>query len=209
MKVFLRYFFIILSVAIVGILFWASFEKLIKLALVSSVPDGHYPQRIDYHYKDHLFLAYLHIIPGMLFLVLGAHQLIPYFRKRNYPRHRFIGKAFLILSAIIFITAIILGVFYPFGDSIESTVTVIFGIYLLFCTYKAYRSARGQQFVAHRNWVTRIYFIAIAVSTIRGIMALLVAQDVGNLQSVFGISFLFAFVIHAFFVEIWIKYLAD
>lgn len=209
MKVFFRYFFIVLSIAIVGILFLASLEKLINLSLVSSVPDGHIPQRIDLHYKDHLLLAYLHIIPGMLFLLLGAHQLIPYFRIRNYPRHRLIGKLFLILSAIIFSTAIILGVMYPFGDYLESIVTFIFGIFLLFCTYRAYRSARDQQFVAHRNWVTRIYFIAIAVSTIRGLAALFIALGLGNLQTVFGLAFLSAFVIHAFVVELWIKYLAD
>jgi uncharacterized membrane protein len=209
MKVFFRYFFIVLSVAIVGILFWASLEKLINLSLVSSVPDGHVPQRIDLHYKDHLLLAYVHIVPGMLFLLLGAHQLIPYFRKRNYPRHRLIGKLFLILSAIIFSTAIVLGVVYPFGDYLESIVTVVFGIFLLFCTYRAYQSARGQQFIAHRNWVTRIYFIAIAVSTIRGLVALCIISGLGNMQSVFGLAFLIAFVIHTFLVELWIKYLAD
>lgn len=208
MKVFLRYFFIVLSVAIAGILFWASTEKLINLSLMSHPPDGHYPNKIDIHYKSHLALAYLHIIAGMLFLILGAHQLIPYFRSRNYPRHRLIGKIFLILSAIIFITAIILGAFYPFGDWLESTVTVIFGLFLLFCTYKAYITARGQQFNAHRNWVTRIYFVALAVSTIRGITALFLTTTDATMESIFGISFLFAFVLHAFFVEIWIRYLA-
>jgi len=208
MKVFLRYFFTVLGIAIAAILFWASMLKLIHLGLMSNPPDGHFPTKIDLHYKNHILLAYLHIVPGMLFIVLGAHQLIPFFRNKNFPRHRLIGKLFLMVSTLIFFTAIVLGVFYPFGDWLESVVTVVFGVYLLFCTYKAYATARNQQFNAHRNWVTRVYFIALAVSTIRGIMALLLATNDTSMQSVFGISFLLAFVLHAFLVEVWIRYLA-
>jgi len=71
-------------------------------------------------------LVYIHIIPGLIFLILGGYQLIPYFRKKNYKIHRFIGKIFLVLSAIIFSTAIVLALFYTFGDWIESIVTLIF-----------------------------------------------------------------------------------
>lgn len=209
MKVFFRYFFVILSIAIAGILLWASLEKLIKLYLVGIVPDGHVPLPVDRHYVDHLWLGYLHIVPGMLFLLLGSYQLIPYFRKKNYKLHRRIGKVFLLLSSLVFITAIVLGLFYPFGNWIESAVTVVFGTFLLYCTYKAYRAARGLQFVAHRNWVTRLYFVALSVSTIRGLAALFITVGMGDLRSVFGISFLVAFVLHAFMVEIWIRYLAD
>jgi uncharacterized membrane protein len=208
MKVFLRYFLISLSVLIVCILFLASLEKLIKLSLLISAPDGHFPNPEDLHYKDHLILGYLHIIPGMLFLILGAHQIIPYFRNKNFPRHRLIGKVFLLLSALIFITAIVLSIFYPFGDWIETVVSTIFGSFLLYCTYKAYNTARNQQFNAHRNWVTRIYFVAIAVATIRGIIGLFLATTDATLQSIFGISFLLAFILHALLVEIWIRYLA-
>ena len=209
MKPFFRYLFPILGGAVAAILLAASIEKLINLALMTYPPEGHVPKTIDLFYQDHLVLAYFHIIPGILFILLGGHQLIPYFRTRNYGLHRKAGRIFLLYSAVLFITAIPLGVFYPFGDWIESTVTVAFGIFLLYCTYKAYKSARGLQFVAHRNWVTRLYFVALSVSTVRGLASLFIVTGVGDLRSVFGISFLFAFVLHAFLVEIWIRYLAD
>jgi len=205
-KTILRYFFIILSVSIVLILLWASIDRLVKLYSVSQNPELFSKESIEYHYRNHLLLAYIHIIPGILFLVLGGYQLIPYFRKRNYKVHRFIGKIFLLLSTVILSTAIVLA-FMPFGNWLESMVTFIFGSYLLFCTYKAYYTARNRKFVAHRNWVTRIYFVTIAVSTIRGIVALFVITANQKMQDMFGISFLIAFLLQFLFVEIWIKYL--
>lgn len=209
MKVFFRYLFILGSISIVLILLWASVDKLVRLSAMYNVSNGHIVQAVDLHYQGHLWLAYLHIIPGLLFLALGAYQLIPYFRVRNYPIHRTVGKLFLLLSLVIFSTAIVLAIIYPFGDWLETITTILFGSFLLFCTYKAYTAARSLQFQAHRNWVTRIYFIAIAVSTIRGIVGLFMATGNYTMQEIFGISFLLAFALHFFLVELWIKYLAD
>jgi predicted membrane protein DUF2306 len=208
MKVFFRYFFIILSIAIVLVLLFTSIYRLMILYSVGQNPELFFKDSIDYHFRDHLLLGYIHIIPGILFLILGGHQLIPYFRKSNYGRHRLIGKIFLLLSAVIFGSAIILGARFPYGDWMESTVTVIFGSFLLYCTYKAYRTARNKEFIAHRNWVTRIYFIAIAVSTIRGIIALFMITGDTSMQEVFGLAFFIAFVIHLVLVETWIRFLA-
>lgn len=208
MKKFFRYFFIVVSSALVLILLLASIYRLFQLHLVSIDPDLFSQNSIEFFYINHLLLAYIHIIPGLIFLILGGYQLIPYFRKKNYKIHRFIGKIFLVLSAIIFSTAIVLALFYTFGDWIESIVTLIFGIFLLFCTYKAYTTAREKRFIEHSNWVTRIYFIALSVSTLRGIIGLFTTLGDDTLQSSFGKSFLIAFVLHTFMVELWIKYLS-
>jgi hypothetical protein len=40
-------------------------------------------------------------------------------------------------------------------------------------------------------------------------VAIFMATGSDSMQSIFGISFLFAFVLHAFLVEIWIRYLAN
>ncbi len=209
MKPFFRYLLITVSIAIVLILLWASLDKLINLHGMNSGTMSFTEGSIENHYKNHLILGYIHIIPGIIFLILGAYQLIPYFRKKNYSIHRILGKVFLLISVVIFTTAIILALFYPFGNYLESTVTLIFGTYLLFCVYKAYQTARNKQFVSHRNWVTRIYFIAISVSTIRGVIALFMVKGAESMQSIFGVSFLIAFLLHFTVVELWIRYLAD
>ena len=208
MKNFFRYVFIVGSIAIVLILVGASVEKLFKLNAMDTgsmlFPEG----SIEHHYKNHLLLGYLHIVPGLAFLVLGGHQIIPYFRLRNYPLHRTLGKVFLLLSALLFSTAIVLGPFYPFGNILESVVTLVFGLYLLFATYKAYSAARNKQFEVHKKWVTRLYFVALSVSTIRGIIALFMIQGAQTMQAIFGLAFLLAFILHFILVEIWIRYLA-
>lgn len=208
MKNFFRYVFIVGSIAIVFILVGASVEKLFKLHAMDTgrmiFPEG----SIEHHYKNHLLLGYLHIIPGLAFLVLGGYQIIPYFRLRNYPLHRTLGKVFLLLSALLCSTAIVLGLIYPFGNWLESSVTLLFGLYLLYATYKAYSAARNKQFDTHKNWVTRLYFVALSVSTIRGIIALFMIQGTESMQSIFGMAFLLAFILHFILVEIWIRYLA-
>jgi uncharacterized membrane protein YidH (DUF202 family) len=138
MKLFFRYTFIAIGTIAVLILLWASIIKLYNFHTVSLQPELFNTNSIEYHYLNHLLLGYLHIIPGIIFLVLGAYQFIPYFRNNYRKLHRFIGKVFLFLAAIIFITAIVLAVFVPFGNWLETIVTIVFGIYLLYGTYKAY-----------------------------------------------------------------------
>jgi uncharacterized membrane protein len=188
-------------------LLWASIEKLINFHRQFNNPNLFSKDSIEYFYKDHILLGYLHIIPGLFFLVIGGYQFIPYFRKRNYKLHRLIGKLFLILSTLIFLTAIILALFFPFGNWIESVVTLVFGSFLLYCVYKAYISAKNKRIKEHQNWVIRIYFIAIAVSTIRGTIALFMVFGNETLKSSFGKSFLIAFLVHLFFVEFYIRVL--
>lgn len=208
MKIFLKYTFIAFGTIAVLILLWASTLKLYNLHSVSVEPELFNTNSIEYHYINHLLLGYLHIIPGILFLVLGAYQFIPFFRDKYLKLHRFTGKVFILLAAIIFITAIVLAVFVPFGDMLETIVTIIFGAYLLYGTYKAYIYAKAKKINLHQKWVTRVYFIAIAVSTIRGIIALFMNFADYTLKEAFGISFFLAFILHLIGVEIWIRFLA-
>ncbi len=208
MKIFFRYTFIVFGTIVVLILLWASIIKLYSLHTVSVQPELFNTNSIEYHYRSHLLLGYLHIIPGIIFLVLGAYQFIPYFRNKYIKLHRFIGKVFLFLAAIIFITAIALALFVPFGNWLETLVTIFFGSYLLYGTYKAYVYAKARKIKLHQKWVTRVYFIAIAVSTIRGIIALFTFFADYTLKEAFGISFLLAFILHFILVEIWIRFLA-
>ncbi|MDX1471101.1 MAG: hypothetical protein R3213_06360, partial [Flavobacteriaceae bacterium] len=95
MRKLLRYLFIVVSTIIVLILIWASIDKLYKLQSLQHNPQLFATDSIDFFYRDHILLAYIHILPGLLFLVLGGYQLIPFFRRKNYKLHRIIGKIFL------------------------------------------------------------------------------------------------------------------
>ncbi len=208
MKVFFRYALIVFIIIAVLILLWFSIVKLIALSQVNLNPELFDSEGIEYHYKNHLALGYLHIIPGIVFLLLGSYQFIPFFRNNHRKTHRLIGKLFLILSAIISLTAILLALFVPYGDLLESSVTLVFGIYLLVGTYKSYYFAKKKNFKEHQIWVTRVFFVALAVSSIRGIIALLMIFRDYSLKESFGISFLLAFILHFIMVEIWIRFLA-
>jgi uncharacterized membrane protein len=208
MKVFFRYAFIAFSILAVIILLWFSILKLATLVQINVNPELFDPKGIEYHYKNHLVLGYLHIIPGIVFLILGSYQFIPFFRNHYRKTHRLVGKLFLLLSAVISITAILLALFVPYGNWLESSVTLVFGIYLLIGTYYSYQFAKKKNFIEHQNWVTRVFFVSLAVSSIRGIIALFMVFGNYTLKESFGISFLLAFILHFILVEIWIRFLA-
>lgn len=207
MKPFLRIAFLTYGSIAALILLWASFTSLSDLIQVYKHPEIYHPESIQHHYKNHIALGFLHIVPGMLFILLGGYQFIPYFRNDFKKTHRRVGKIFLTLSAVISISAIILAIYYPFGNMLETLVTLVFGSYLLFATNKAYYFAKKRKIYTHINWVARVYFVALSVSTIRGIIALFMAFGNYTLKEAFGISFLLAFLLHFFLVEIWIRYL--
>ena len=208
MKIFLRYLFVLYGTIAVLILLWASFLKLYKLHKVTIHPELFSINSIEFHYLNHLLLGYLHIIPGIIFIALGSYQFIPYFRNKNRSLHRLAGKIFLILSAIISITAIALAVFVPFGNMLETITIFIFGIYLLYGTFKSFIYAKAKNFKLHQKWVIRVFFISIAVSSMRGIIALFMNFANYTLKEAFGISTLLAFILHLILVEIWITYLS-
>jgi uncharacterized membrane protein len=208
MKVFFRYAFIAFSIIAVIILLWFSILKLVTLSQINVNPELFDSKGIEYHYKTHVVLGYFHIIPGILFLILGSYQFIPFFRNHYRKIHRLVGILFLLLSAVISITAIILALFVPYGNWLESSVTLVFGTYLLTGTYYSYHFARLKNFKEHQKWVTRVFFVALAVSTIRGFIALFTVFGNYTLKESFGISFLLAFILHFLMVEIWIRFLA-
>ncbi|WP_143959784.1 DUF2306 domain-containing protein [Litoribacter populi] len=196
---------ILLTLFLVGLLIFAAITELRLMIAVQS--DGELKASRSFQYQYPLFniLAFLHIIVGLIFLLTGGYQLIPFFRKRFYKTHRVVGRIFLGASLIVASTAILLGIFYPYGDILESVTSTVFGFYILVGTYWAYTHARKRNFVHHQKWVIRVYFIALSVATIRIVAGLGIAITGRSLEEVLGISFVIAFLIHLLAVESWIK----
>lgn len=205
MRKFIKYTLYVTAFFLIGLMFFASISKIQDMIAVKKNSDLFDKTSIQFHYRTNQFVAYLHIIFGMLFLITGAYQLIPFFRNKYRHVHRFIGKLFLTISFFVSSSAIVMAIYFPFGDRIETATTLIFGGYLLTGTYYAYTNARNRNIIEHKKWVLRVYFVSLSIATIRIVAGIGIALTGNNLSDMLGISFAIAFLLHFVIVESWIR----
>ena len=70
--------------------------------------------QLDAHFANHVTLTLAHILPAMLFMVLGPLQFIRSLRSKYPQIHRWSGRIFLTASAIVGVT----GLTMAFGKTI-------------------------------------------------------------------------------------------
>ncbi|MBT0811588.1 DUF2306 domain-containing protein [Litoribacter ruber] len=115
-----KYSLVLLTILLVALLMHASISELKLLVAVQSDEELKASKSFQYQYPLFHVLAFLHIPVGLIFLVTGGYQFIPVFRKRYHQTHKTVGRIFLVSSLIVSSTAITMGIFYPYGNYLES-----------------------------------------------------------------------------------------
>jgi len=151
------------------------------------------------------FLTYLHIIPGVLFLVLTPLQFSKKIRARNIQTHRVTGWVIAICAFIIGITALIMSFKMAIGGTVETAATVTFALFFLFALFKALYHIRKKEIFFHREWMIRMFAIGLAIATVRPIVGLFFAFSKLSPHQFFGIAFWIGFMLHLFVAEIYIR----
>ncbi len=163
---------------------------------------------------DDLFARYpiltlMHILPGMLFMILGPLQFSSTIRARHLRWHRLSGRVFVICGLIIGATALVMGFGMPaIGGAIQAAATALFGSFFLFALCKAIWHIRHREIALHREWMIRAFSIGLAVATIRPIVGVFFATSpLTGLtpREFFGIAFWIGFVLHLIAAEAWIR----
>jgi uncharacterized membrane protein len=121
----------------------------------------------DQRYVAHPWLAYLHILPGALYLFLAPLQLAYWFRHRHYPVHRRVGRVLATAGIVTGLFAVIFGGRLAFGGLAEASAAVVFGLWFLTCLVFAVRAIRTHDIVNHRRWMIRAFATAVGVGTVR------------------------------------------
>jgi uncharacterized membrane protein len=162
---------------------------------------------------DHLFAHYpvltlIHIVPGLLFMILGPFQFNSTIRAR-YPRwHRVNGRIFLICSLVIGISALVMSFGMPaIGGVNQAAATIVFGTFFLFALCKAFWHIRRREIALHREWMIRAFAVGLAVATIRPIVGIFFATSrLTGLtpHEFFGTAFWLGFVLQLMAAEAWI-----
>jgi uncharacterized membrane protein len=154
-------------------------------------------------------LTLVHIVPGMLFMILGPLQFSSTIRARHLRWHRWSGRVFFVCALVIGISALVMSFGMPaIGGVSQAAATTLFGSFFLFALCKAFWHIRRREIALHREWVIRAFAIGLAVATIRPIVGVFFATSpLTGLtpREFFGIAFWIGFVLHLIAAEAWIR----
>lgn len=175
---------------------------------------GSNPVAAQFAALDGLFASYavltlIHILPGLLFMILGPLQFSSTLRARHLNWHRRLGRVYMICALIIGITALVMSFAMPaVGGITQAVATTLFSILFLFALGKAFWHVMQRQIALHREWMIRAFAIGLAVATIRPIIGLFFATSVFSgltPRDFFGIAFWIGFMLHVIAAEVWIQ----
>jgi uncharacterized membrane protein len=169
------------------------------------------PEDFEARYVAHPWLAYLHMTPGVLYLLGAPLQLSERFRTKHYTLHRRLGRVLVAAAMISVILAIVFGLRFPWGGTPEAIATAVFGSWLLICLLLAVRAIRRDDVINHRRWMIRAFATGVAVGTIRIWLGLLfgtgVLFGIGVLDfhNSFAAAFCIGLSLHVLAAEWWIR----
>jgi uncharacterized membrane protein YozB (DUF420 family) len=160
----------------------------------------------DRRYAEHPVLAYPHILPGVVYLILAPFQISRRFRNRHLGLHRRMGRVLVPVGIVSGLFGVIFGILFSFGGVAEASASVVFGSWFVFALAFAYQHIRAGDTVGHRRWMIRAFAIGLGVGTIRIWVGLF--QGFGLLDEVtsFGVAFWIAWTMHVIAAEAWLRW---
>ena len=183
--------------------------------LDGTVPGDDYAQR----YVAHPWLAYLHIAPGVIYLLGAPLQLTRRFRTRHYAVHRRLGRVLLSCAVLSGVLAMLFGLLYSWGGVLEASASLVFGAWFVACLVLAFRAIRAHDVIRHRRWMIRAFAVGVGIGTIRIWIGLFTALTISRNggpegltlpdQLTFGLSFWLAFSMHIALGEWWLRRTPD
>ncbi len=164
---------------------------------------------LDDLFARHPILTLVHIVPGMLFMILGPLQFSSRIRARHLRWHRLSGRVFVVCGLVIGISALVMSFGMPaIGGVNQAAATTLFGTFFLFALCKAFWHIRRREVALHREWMIRAFSIGLAVAAIRPIVGVFFATSpLTGLtpREFFGTAFWIGFVLHLIAAEAWIR----
>ena len=166
---------------------------------------------MDSSFADRRTLTLTHILPAMLFMVLGPLQFVRSLWSKHPRIHRWCGRIFLTASAVVGVTGLKLAFGKTIGGVDEKAAITLFGTFYLIALAKALWHALRREFAQHREWMIRGYAVGLAVATIRPIMGTFFAAAMlrghrPDPHEFFGTAFWIGFTLQMMAAEIWINY---
>ena len=158
----------------------------------------------DRRYAQYPILAYAHIIPGVVYLVLAPFQISRRFRNRHLALHRKMGRILVPIGILSGVLGVVFGFFFSFGGFAEASAAVVFGTWFVIASALAYSYIRAGDTVRHRRWMIRAFAIGLGVGTIRIWVGIFQATGLLDEVESFGAAFWLSWTLHVIAAEIWL-----
>lgn len=144
-------------------------SALVRLAGVGDVVlTGSSADPDDIHYASHLLLTLLHLIPGVLFLLLGPLQFVASIRNTWPQWHRWSGRIVVISGFLAAGTALVMNaIFPPVGGLFKSLAVYIFATAQIIALIIAFRAILLKRIQQHKIWMIRAFALGLSISTMR------------------------------------------
>lgn len=110
---------------------------------------------------------YFHVISGMIVLLIGPFQFLPFLRKKYLKLHRWIGKVYVF--GILFIAAPtgLIMAFFAEGGLWSTIAFSVMSILWFVTTLMALKKIKQRDIEGHRIWMMRSFALSFAAVTLR------------------------------------------
>ena len=166
------------------------------------------PDALGGEFAAYPALTISHIVPGLLFVILGPLQFVRRLRTRHPRLHRWSGRVLVASGTVIGVTALAMSTRMAIGGANETAATVLFAILFLAALAKGLVAIRRGNAAEHREWMIRAFAIGLAVAFVRPIVGVFFATArLTHLtpHDFFGIAFWLGFTIQTVAAEVWIQ----
>jgi len=110
----------------------------------------------------------VHIITATIFVVLGAFQFSPGFRRRKPSWHRMAGRVLVVVGMLVALSGLWLNQFVSFPAGSGELLYVLrwlAGLGMALCIVVGFAAVRRQDITRHRQWMIRAYALGLGAGT--------------------------------------------
>lgn len=110
----------------------------------------------------------VHIISATIFVMLGAFQFSPGFRRRKPVWHRMAGRVLVVTGMLVALSGLWLNQFVSFPAGSGELLYVfrwLAGLGMALCILIGFAAARRQDIPRHRQWMIRAYALGLGPGT--------------------------------------------
>jgi uncharacterized membrane protein len=166
---------------------------------------------VDGKFAANRLLTLWHVLPGGIFLLFAPLQFSTWIRRRCVRFHRWSGR--LLLPAVVasIVPGLYFGILIPYGGPSEAVLIAASGGLLVIAVCRGFLAIRRRQVARHREWMIRVFALAVAISTVRVVAVPLdvVLTPAGfRPPTVFALSVWTGWIITLSVAELWIRYTA-
>lgn len=110
----------------------------------------------------------LHIVGAAVYIILGAFQFVPAFRRRRPGWHRVAGRLVALCGLLVGLAALWMTLFYPWpaGDGeLLAALRLLFGSAMVGSIVLGFAAIRRRDVRRHRAWMIRGYALGLGAGT--------------------------------------------